>query len=574
MKKRILTFMLALSLLFTLLSCKNQENSETDAPDESISEEAEKAENDISVNGVLLSGETPYRIVFTEGKKSYANKIFDKLVALDSVNAHTAGFYKTVLDTSVADDGTPEILIGLTNREESASAKAALPTYLDYSITVSENKISIFANTDERLEDAINHFISLLITEQDKYVVYSGETSVINSYEKYRYDSLKISDADVKDYSIVLPASADDAHKSFATTLKNWIAESIGAELKILTDADAEGEKEILIGSTSRSLDATVASELNAVEGNEFYAKLSGKKLIISAKNSSGYTKAFNALKNQFTKNDGVLPENADFTQSVSLDGTKAIFIGNSFIYFGNCVIYGSETKTDVGYFHQICKANGDDVTVYNYTFGGKDAKWIYENHLINTTEEFRNSIDYVFISESIRNSSDIVERVSLVGDLFPNAKEKIFLSHASSAQSGEEQVVKGINALKAEGYLIANWGSLVYDVWRGAVKVPDAACTYEKDSFIVNKEDNHHQNLLSGYITAQMAYCVVSGVSAIGQNYSFCGDNGIHLRFGFEKFKQDFYNPNSTNFDEIFASPSDMLGLQELMDQYIAKYN
>ena len=574
MKKRILTFILASALLLSFASCSKENTEETDKPTECISEETEKNEEIVSVNGILLSGKTPYRIVFAEGNKSYANKILDKLIALDSVNSQKIGFYKTVLDTAAVDDGSPEILIGLTNREASAKAKAELPTYLDYSITVSENKITIFANTEERLEKAVDQFISLIKKEQDSFVIYSGESSIINSHGKYLFDALKISEDDIKDYSIILPAEPTNSDKSFALALQAWVAESIGFEPNLSSDSQAETEKEILIGATSRTLDSSTASEISSVENDNFYFKQSGKKLILSAKTDSGYKKLFNALKSQFAKNGGVLPQNTALAQTVSLDGAKAIFIGNSYIYYGNCVIYGNETQSDIGYFHQICKANGDDVTVYDYTFGGKDAKWIYDNHLINTTEEFRNSIDYVFISESIRNTSDVVERVNLVGDLFPNAKEKIFLNHASSAQGNEAQVVSGLEALAAEGYLIANWGSLVYDVWRGALKVPNATCSYDKNSFIVNKEDTHHQNLLSGYITSQMAYCVVSGASALGQDYSFCGDSGINLRFGFEKFKQDFYNPNSTNFDKIFNSPADMQGLQALMDQYIAKYN
>ena len=547
MKKRILTFILASALLLSFASCSKENAEETDKPTESVSEETEKNEESVSVNGILLSGKTPYRIVFTEGNKGYANKILDKLIALDSVNAQKVGFYKTVLDTATADDGSPEILIGLTNREASAKAKSELPTYLDYSITVSENKITIFANTEDRLEEAVNQFISLIKKEQDSYVIYSGESSIINSHGKYLFETLKISEDDIKDYSIILPSEPTNSDKSFALALQAWVAESIGFEPNLSSDSQAETEKEILIGATSRALDSSITSEITSVENDNFYFKQSGKKLILSAKTDSGYKKLFNALKSQFAKNSGVLPQDTALTQTVSLDGTKAIFIGNSYIYYGNCVIYGNETQSDIGYFHQICKANGDDVTVYDYTFGGKDAKWIYDNHLANTTEEFRNSIDYVFISESIRNTADVVERVNLVG---------------------------GLEALAAEGYLIANWGSLVYDVWRGALKVPNATCSYDKNSFIVNKEDTHHQNLLSGYITSQMAYCVVSGASALGQDYSFCGDSGINLRFGFEKFKQDFYNPNSTNFDKIFNSPADMQGLQALMDQYIAKYN
>ena len=83
MKKRILTFILASALLLSFASCSKENTEETDKPTESISEETEKNEESVSVNGILLSGKTPYRIVFAEGNKSYANKILDKLIEED-----------------------------------------------------------------------------------------------------------------------------------------------------------------------------------------------------------------------------------------------------------------------------------------------------------------------------------------------------------------------------------------------------------------------------------------------------------------------------------------------------------
>ena len=569
MTKRILIFILISSMLLSLIACNNNPPQETDGSpsDTTVNGESE------SIDGILLSGESRYRIIFPDGKKSFALTVQDKLLALDPASVGKIGYYQTTLDTKLADDGSPEILIGLTNRAESQKAKDALGSYLDYSITVSGNKIAIYANTDKRLEEAVNKFVSLIEKAQNKHVVYKGEKSITNSYTDYIYSSLKLADDNICDFSIVISTSADDTQKGFASNLQAWIATNTGSSPAIITDAEPESKKEIIIGKTSRVPTPEITNEINSLEGDDFYINLANKKLYLSSKTALGYSKLLGAMKNQFAKNNGVFSENADIIKPTSIDGSKVIFIGNSYIYYGNCVIYSNETQEDLGYFYQICKANGEDVTVYDYTFGGKDIQWIYDNHLVNTTEEFRNSIDYVFISESTRNTTDLVERVNRVASIFPNAKEKIFLNHASSAQSGE-QAILGMEALKNEGYLIANWGGLVYDVWRGEAKVPNAAYTYKKDTFIVNKEDTHHQNSLSGYITAQMAYCVLTGTSAVGQDYEFCGDGDIHYLFSFETYKQKFYNPNSTNFEEIFNSRPDMLGLQALMDQYIATYN
>ena len=63
----------------------------------------------------------------------------------------------------------------------------------------------------------------------------------------------------------------------------------------------------------------------------------------------------------------------------------KAIFIGNSFIYYGGCVYTGKTWKIDEqtsidytkrsddrAYFYQICKQYGVDISVTDATHGGR----------------------------------------------------------------------------------------------------------------------------------------------------------------------------------------------------------
>ena len=71
------------------------------------------------------------------------------------------------------------------------------------------------------------------------------------------------------------------------------------------------------------------------------------------------------------------------------------------------------------------------------------------------------------------------------------------------------------------------------------------------------------------------MTYCAITGEKAEGQDYSFCGNKEINSNFDFELFKEKQYLfETKTNFIEIFNSPADMLGLQQLMDQYLAESN
>lgn len=59
-----------------------------------------------------------------------------------------------------------------------------------------------------------------------------------------------------------------------------------------------------------------------------------------------------------------------------------------------------------------------------------------------------------------------------------------------------------------------------------------------------------------------------------MGQTYAYCTDTGINAKYDPASYISSYYNTGSTNFDKVFASPSDMLGLQQLMDKYLEKYS
>lgn len=70
------------------------------------------------------------------------------------------------------------------------------------------------------------------------------------------------------------------------------------------------------------------------------------------------------------------------------------------------------------------------------------------------------------------------------------------------------------------------------------------------------------------------MAYCALTGKSAVGQPYGFCTDTSINSNYDPAAFISSYYNAGTTNFDDIFTSVPDMRGLQTLMDTYLKKYN
>lgn len=588
MLKRILLIVLSVFLILGSCSCNSGNGQET---------ESESIDN-TPADKVVLSGETRYKIVYAkDADPAPAKRIYNRLKALDK-NALKDDYY--VLTTDEApEDNTPEILVGLTNRKASADAKAALATYLDYSITVLENKIVIYANDAKRLADATNYFTGELVKTESGMIYYPTSKAYVNTYDKYPAASLKIANTPISNYSIVLSASATDNEKSVAADLQLWLAERTGSLLSIKTDADEASANEIIIGKTTRS-ECDIFNEVYAKD--VYYSNgLSGSKVLIYAGNNGSIFYAANSFKEKLLNlaSDN-LSELDEIKAPSILDNKKAIFIGNSFIYWGGCVTFVKnhgenepirEAGGDKGYFNEVCKANGVDIDVYNYTYGGKNLDWIYENSLKTKDKAFLESFDYVFISEAGQNDSGFMATMDKIMSLFPKAEEFVYLAHEYSFRTNSNHIVDALPKLADKGVKIVAWGDLVYDIYMGEVKVPNAALTYNKNSFIKNSTgqmpehaavtrtegdgDNFHQNPLSGYITAQMCYAAISGSLCTGQKYEFCWDKSIAPQYDFDNFVECQYNNGqTTNFVEIFNSPADMLGIQKLMDEYMVKHN
>ena len=265
-------------------------------------------------------------------------------------------------------------------------------------------------------------------------------------------------------------------------------------------------------------------------------------------------------------------------------DGKKAIFIGNSMIYYGGVVVKGGYRANDSGWFTQICKANGENVTVTDCTYGS--------HHLYDFTAAGCKtdgcdvgvggdllkgldlaSYDYVFMSESGDNNANIIADVRNVMARFPSEKTVfVYMCHTYTYTKSHTNISSNLANLQKEGVVIVDWGHLCYDVYSGKTAVPGAAQTYNKNTFVNNAgSDTHHPNPLSGYICAQMCYCALTGKTAVGQ--SFAAKSTVKYGSGsvsFDAYKGKYYTSGTSNFDAVFNSAADMQGLQKLMDQYL----
>ncbi len=272
----------------------------------------------------------------------------------------------------------------------------------------------------------------------------------------------------------------------------------------------------------------------------------------------------------------------------VSLEGKTVMLVGNSMLYYGNCVVFGDAGKEDYGYFYQLASANGENVRVIDSTYSGKTLDYIYSKHLKKISAEERAKVDYVVMSEANKENEDLLGTCKKIMSLFTEDTKFIYMCNPMMHYNNMESLLRGVEDLRKENFDIVDWGKLVYDIYSGKSAVPGGTLKYDFCSFIIDnvdysngnglavdgtKADIKHPNPLSGYLAAQMLYTSITNRSAVYTDYSFCNNSAIDRHFDIDAFALKHYTgTKKTNFTDIFRSPADMFGLQTLVDSYLVK--
>ena len=283
------------------------------------------------------------------------------------------------------------------------------------------------------------------------------------------------------------------------------------------------------------------------------------------------------------------------------LNKKKVIFIGNSYTYYGRTVMEKSQSyllqesrKNDHGYFYQLCKANGAEVEVTNWTFGGHGLKNLFsgnctadrgcdgEDHKAYLTDRY---YDYVVIqpgsgaASSANFLADMETVMSFFREANPNVKFMVLVPYSAYGSIGNvgtlaKEFLDGLKVVAEMGVGVIDWGGMIIDLVNGVTSVPDSGFEYVKNTFVISKSasDGYHPNQFSGYITTQMLYSAITGEAALGQSYDFClNPSTKSLKFENYVAKYYTYGDTTTNYPEIFASESEMAGIQALIDAHLA---
>ncbi len=273
----------------------------------------------------------------------------------------------------------------------------------------------------------------------------------------------------------------------------------------------------------------------------------------------------------------------------------KAIFIGNSFIYYGGCVytaktwrqdeteaINYAKRSDDRAYFYLICKQYGINISVTDATHGGRILADFtsagdgaeYPTAGIDLLGGYDlDSYTDIFISEAGRNNKNFIRDLEAVMSRFTSPDARFYyLVHNYTVSQKHNEITSAFPCLRQKSVTIIPWGELVYDIWVGNAEIENAECIYNKNSFIVkqSKRDGFHENPLCGYITAQMCFTAMTGIGAVGTDLSFCSDV-----IDFDKYILNHYGfeSSTTNFPDILAS-KDMIQIQKYCDEYLKRFN
>ncbi|MBR6727675.1 MAG: hypothetical protein IKM08_05740, partial [Clostridia bacterium] len=277
MKKRLLCLLLALLLVLPLLvSCAGDPPV---TPDEPPAEERPP-----EIEHVLELASCNYTIIAPGGDSEEALGEQDAAMSLYSTIYQQTRIKLNYYNDEMANGSDPdrsrtEILVGNTNRTESAEARDTL-RIKDFLIAYRDGRILILGGSAEATERAVAHFINTYLNVTEKRItVYENRDDLVE--HSYLLGDLSVNGVPLKNYTVVYPRSAkyDDPLTYYtAVNLADYLLKNAGISLRVLADTSSEKEYEILVGKTNRSESATSTAALGK---NQFYLHTAGNKIVM-----------------------------------------------------------------------------------------------------------------------------------------------------------------------------------------------------------------------------------------------------------------------------------------------------
>ncbi len=296
MKK--LRFVIALfALLLILASCVG-ENGGGEASSTAPETEAPAAELKFSEGG-----KCEFYIVYSY---DFDAEVKDIALNLSKQIKKYTGATPKITDDSIRDNPTGdtgvehqyEILLGVTNREESARALEGMRSR-DFSFTFDGDKIVIAGLTADAVNKASERFINYVLIKQGKdnignaTIVLKEEDKFSYTYGKYTVGTCELLGAGLSEYAVVYDKDAVYSAERYARLFTHTLKKEAGYALELNTRSKLE--REIIFGK---------ADNVEARHG--FTVRAEGTKLYVSAECMEGYRAAYEYLTGTLFKGEKV----------------------------------------------------------------------------------------------------------------------------------------------------------------------------------------------------------------------------------------------------------------------------
>ena len=261
---------------------------------------------------IMKDGEFKATIVVVDDGNDYymiANKLVMSIAKKYDVYPDIE--YDTDLDV---DSDRVEILIGATNRPESAESKSKLSRSDDYLCELSGNKLLLMGLNEKSTAKAVDYFIYEYITfGEDNSIVYS----IADDFFYFNKNSIEINTCagnPLENYTIVYPADSTMGEYYVALNLRYHMFKKLGMDIPVTDDTANAKTLEILIGDTNRNLAPTVPN-------GKFSIAVKNSKLCIAANDFFGYLSADKYLTDTlFTNKSEPDTLSASYTYSATAD--------------------------------------------------------------------------------------------------------------------------------------------------------------------------------------------------------------------------------------------------------------
>ena len=181
-----------------------------------------------------------------------------------------------------ANADTLEILVGKTNRPESAEGLKQAYRLRDYFCGVVGNKLVITAPAEEGMTAAIGYFNNAYVVTHKKG---STDTLSVSSSKNriyiynYNVEDVTLMGNSIADYSLVYTPNGENIEPLYASLFADHLLTAAGIRLPVKSEQAAGDACEIVFGGTAPA--------------GKFTVKAEGKRLVISASDLLGYEAAY-----------------------------------------------------------------------------------------------------------------------------------------------------------------------------------------------------------------------------------------------------------------------------------------